>query len=52
MSEGYTIIHQPHRCPSPTEGAYPIGTVIRCNECGRERVMSWFGWVPVQKGEG
>lgn len=50
MSEGYTIIHQPHRCPKPT-GDYPIGTRMRCNECGREWSLSFFGWVPKREDE-
>lgn len=52
MSEGYTIIHQPHRCPKPTTGDHTTGTVIRCNECGHEWSLSFFGWVPKREDEG
>lgn len=44
---GYTIMHRPHACPKPTE-RFPIGTLIRCNECGRKWEQSFFGWVRVE----
>lgn len=43
---GYEVVHRPHACPKPKE-PMPVGTVIRCIECGRKHTLTWFGgWLP------
>lgn len=46
VTVGYTVVGPlPHICP-PKPDTYPIGTKIRCNECGTEWVKAWIvGWV-------